>query len=273
MAIQTKCPNCHSTAVRSRRAVYEDCTSNYRGRHTNNGMSFGFGKNFRPRLYFGGGGHSGTRKSLVAQKAAPVPMWVGLPIFLIICLFTLSFIISLIIALAWAAFAFYINEQSFEKQWICSKCGEMFDPEKIKPLAIESEIRSLLPVINSEESKIKRKKNIFRLIELMNELEISGHQYDVSNFYELKEKLPTVLNTIDAVDLLTKAEKAHFMGNKKQVIKYLLEALYSLRSNQVTVRQFNSLEIKDSNTGEILTINLIKKKILEAGYVPPKKEK
>ncbi len=265
------CPNCSSKAIRSRRAVYEGGTSNYRGRRSTNGMSFGFGKNFRPRLYFGGGRHSGVRQSVIAQKAAPVPMWLGLPVFLIIFFISSSFAISSVIALSWATFAFFINAQFFEKEWICSKCGEMFDPEKIRLLGIVSEVQNLLPHINSGESKQKRKNSAAKVIELLDELESSNLQHTIKDFHNLKEKLSIVLKSTDALDLLDKADKAHFLKNKNQEIKHLLEALYSLRKNQVTVRQFDSLKAKSEITGEIWTINLIKKKILEAGYVPSPK--
>lgn len=271
MSPNLTCPNCSSKTIRSRRAVYEGGTSNYRGRHSSSGMSFGFGKNFRPRLYFGGGRHSGVRQSVIAQKAAPVTMWLGLPVFLIIFFVSSSFTISTVIALAWATFAFFYNEQSFEKEWICSKCGVVFDPEKIRPLEIASEVRNLLPYINSGESKQKRKNNAAKVIELLDELESSNLQHTVNDFYDFKEKMSIVLKSTDALDLLDKADRAHFLKDKDQEIKYLLEALYSLRKNQVTVRQFDSLKVKSETTGEIWTINLIKKKMLEAGYVPPSK--
>lgn len=271
MSPNLTCPNCSSKTIRSRRAVYEGGTSNYSGRHSSSGMSFGFGKNFRPRLYFGGGRHSGVRRSVIAQKAAPVPMWLGVPVFLIILFASSSFAISTVIALAWATFSLFINEQSFEKEWICSKCGVVFDPEKIRHFEISSGIRTLLPHINSGESKQKRKNSAAKIIELLAELESLNLQHTIKDFYDLKEKLPIVFKATDALDLLNKADKGHFLKDKNQEIKHLLEALYSLRKNQVTVRQFDSLKAKSETTGEIWTINLIKKKMLEAGYVPPQK--
>jgi hypothetical protein len=340
------CPNCGSKAVRSRRAVYESGSSNYKGRQSTSGMSFGFGKNFRPRFYFGGGSHSGTRQSLFAQKVAPVPMWLGLPIFVIIFLISASFTAGIIFAVLWAGFAFYINEQSFEKEWVCNKCSAVFKPDealligvskkykqigqkvdriyeevnnstdnsfrtkKLKELekifielnnisddevagysegdrknikilkdrirflqafVKKSEIAELVPLIISGESKLKRKNAAIMVEKLLSEIKALGQKSIIENFNDLKERTSIIIKVTDALDLLDKADKAHFMGEKNKEINYLLESLYSMRKNKVTVKQFDSLAAISETTGDTWTINLIKKNLLRAGYIPPKK--
>lgn len=272
MGLSVSCPNCGSKTVRSRQSVYESGTSIYRGRHSNSGMSFSIGKNFKPRFYTGGGRHSGTRQSLIAQRAAPVPVIIGFPIVILVYFFTSGSVqITIASAIAWAAFAILMNRNSYDKEWICSKCGAMFDPDKTKLYAISSEISKLLQEIKYGKNKQEIGKKASRVIDLMNELEVNGFHHTVSDFHELKNKMSVLLKISDAADLLDKADKAHFMKNKKQEINFLLEALYSLRSHQTTVREFDSYGLKSEITGEIWTVNLIKKKLLQAGYNPPKK--
>ncbi|MBT78212.1 MAG: hypothetical protein CL798_08490 [Chromatiales bacterium] len=134
-----KCPSCSSTAVRRREVVHKSGTSTYSGRSSSRGFSFGFAGKARPRVWFGGGSHSGKRQSLKAQEAEPLPFWPAIIVPITIFIFRgendsfgfwswFGFVVSGLWFLA--AMADYF---SYRDEWSCSKCGATFVPDSNKP--------------------------------------------------------------------------------------------------------------------------------------------
>jgi len=70
---------------------------------------------------------------------------------------------------------------------------------------------------------------------------------------------------------MDKADKKHVLRNKKTAAKHLLEAIYLLKKNETTVKEFDSLKMKSEITGEPWTIDYVKKRLLKAGYRPANK--
>jgi hypothetical protein len=135
---------------------------------------------------------------------------------------------------------------------------------------IYNEIIGLIPRVEVQSSKSIRKKYAHKIIELLSSLESIGRSHFFSNFEELREQMKVVLKTADAIDYLDKADKQYFLNKKKMEIKYLLEAIYSLRIMKVTIQEFNSLHAKSELTGQTWTVNYIKSRLLDAGYTPTK---
>lgn len=135
---------------------------------------------------------------------------------------------------------------------------------------IYNEIISLVPKVEVQPNKSLRKKYAYKIIGLLNALENMGRSHFFSNFEELRWKMKIVLKTADAFDYLDKADKQYFFNKKKIEINYLFEALYSLKKEKVTIKEFNSLQAKSEITGQTWTVDCIKRRLLEAGYTPTK---
>jgi hypothetical protein len=133
-----------------------------------------------------------------------------------------------------------------------------------------NEIISLVPKVEVQPNKSLRKKYANKIIALLNALENMGRSYLFSNFEELRWKMKIVLKTADALDYLDKADKQNFFNKKKIEINYLFEALYSLKKEKVTIKEFNSLQAKSEITGQTWTVDYIKRRLLSAGYTPTK---
>lgn len=83
MKTPTQCPNCGSRATRSRQVVYESGTSRHSGRSSSRGLSFGLSGRRNTRLGFWSGSYSGTRQSIIAQNAGPLPIITGLGLLIL----------------------------------------------------------------------------------------------------------------------------------------------------------------------------------------------
>ena len=127
-----------------------------------------------------------------------------------------------------------------------------------------------MPEIESGKSKGKRKTNTKKAISLLDELNIIGKKKLISNFSELRERLSVVSKCIDAIDCLDKADKQYFLENTKQEEKYLLEALYHLKMNHITKKEFNDLKAKSEITSQIWSVSYLRERLVNIGYVPSK---
>ena len=136
--------------------------------------------------------------------------------------------------------------------------------------SIHNKIMGLIPKVEVQASKAIRKTYANKIIELLNALENIGKSHFDNNFAGLREQVNVVLKTADAIDYLDKADKQYFLNKKKMEIKYLLEAIYSLRIMKVTSQEFNSLQVKCEITGQTWSVDYIKRRLLDAGYNPTK---
>ncbi len=272
-----KCPNCNSTAVRSREAVYKAGTANYSGRSSSSGLSFGLTRKRNPRLWFGGSSHSGTRQSLKAQDAAPLPVFSVVIIIPILYLFgsDTGGILGLIVSFFWIVYASKHNTENYEKEWVCSKCGYFFDPKKylvelnqIRSSEIKAEIDKLIPFTISGGTKAQRKKNCQTVIRLIDEFHTNSNSLPTNRFDELRKKMEFRIRIADVLDFLDKADAKHFLKDNKSEIKYLLQALHALISLKVSNKDFNSLQAESVTTGNLWTVKYLKKRLLKAGYNP-----
>ncbi len=132
-----KCPECGSASVRKRDVVYKSGTSHYSSRSSTRGISFGLSGKMRPRAWLGGGTQSGKRQSIKAQEAEAFPFWPSIVITVLVVIFNTEgepysgwawfwFSLSALLFLM-AIFDYF----SYQKEWVCGKCGAKFIPETI----------------------------------------------------------------------------------------------------------------------------------------------
>lgn len=131
---------------------------------------------------------------------------------------------------------------------------------------IVSKISSLLHEIESCKNKTKRKASVTKTLKLLGGLEVRGQQTIVKNFDDLKSRLKIFEKPADALDHLDKADKYYFFKDKKREQRYLLDALYHLKINHVTKRQFRVLQMKSEITGDIWDAAYLMKRLLSTGY-------
>lgn len=278
MKFPTQCPNCGSAATRSRSVVYKSGTSNYSGRNSSGGLSFG-SKKFNPRFWFGSGSHSGTRQSILAREAGPITAVpsLGLLIFGFILFRENFYPVAIFLVIVWFFIAFYLNNKKYSKEWVCSKCGCFFDPEKIflnyslnRSNIISEELVRLSYSIYYPNTEDERSESLEKADILLREAE----NYNIINTSENLSKLRNDIDLINklkyTIILLEKSDKSFLSKDRKSEVEYLLEALHSLIKIQITNEIFDSFRFVSAVTKKRWTVKYLKKRIVDAGYIPEK---
>ena len=141
MTINIECPSCGSNDVVKSAAIYEQGTSESKGKTVGVGIS-------RGGAGIGVASSSGVTKSLAAKKNAPVvnawPGFAGVMAFLIfmgvLIIFEADFFVAMFVSVGLGIGAAiltyrltrneYLEEQSrYEKTWYCTRCAEKFIPK------------------------------------------------------------------------------------------------------------------------------------------------
>lgn len=131
-------------------------------------------------------------------------------------------------------------------------------------------IETLLSEINSSTTtKARRKSSSRKVLELLQQIDQLGHKEGINNFEDLKKYLQIVIRASDAIEYLEKADKHLFLGESKQEQRSLLQAIYHLKKNRITKREFKILQITSALTGKVWAIEYLKKRLLDTGYKAP----
>lgn len=277
MKLHTKCPYCGSSATRSRTVVYSSGTSTFSGRSSSRGISFNLSGRKRPRIWLGSGNFTGVRQSLIAQSAGPIPYFPCL--FLIVVVFLLSGPQAaplLVIALAlWFVFSFYHNNTRYLNEWVCGKCGTFFDPKKIFEYQISSRCNEIASELNQLAYKIyypntehERTRSVQRASSLLDEIEKIGNVDKIKDFDEIKNDISLLKKFKPVLLFLDKADASWLRNDRKKEIKWLLEALHLLIKMKVSRIKFDSFGFNSEVTNNKWTINYLKKRLIDAGYIP-----
>lgn len=106
-----------------------------------------------------------------------------------------------------------------------------------------------------------------RAIAVLNEAEQYPECREVlTNYDELKERIRCIGRVLPAVNAVEKAYKHRFKGSKKPEMNALLDALYHIKTNNVTDREFSVAEVFPEGTGEIIEIGSIEGRLRELGW-------
>jgi hypothetical protein len=280
MNLQTRCPNCGSSATRSRSAVYQSGTATYSGRSSSSGISFNLFKRRRPRLWFGSGSHSGTRQNLMARSAGPMPFLPSLYVIIILFLIYGAENSRIIIGalILWIIVSFYYNNTRYVNEWICTKCGCFFDPKihfenniASKRNKITNELNRLSYQIYYPAKEVDRITSIQRANVLLRELERLGENETIKNYDEMKADFSLLNSFKPILLLLDKADSCLLRQDKKNEIKSLLEALHLLIKMKASRKKFDSFGFISELTKKKWTVNYLKRRLIEAGYTPKAK--
>lgn len=294
MAGQPRCPKCKSTTIRSREAIYKGGTSNYSGRSKFGGLSFGLTGKARPRIFFGGSTSSGTRQSIIAQEAAPSSYGPGISL-LVICFFLFgkfplfSFLMLLFgCALLYSTFR---DNENFEKEWICSKCGNKFVKNAAEAAGMQKlleekveQIAKLTEEVCQDITKrvrLNKANKVLKLIEesltIYSEIVDTVKQSEVgeaigfedgfrAEMATAKEQVKLIIKIVDLIELFDKADEEHVANNNKAEIRHLLEAERLIKVKKITDTDLTSLQVKSTTTNEAWTIEYMLKRLAETGY-------
>lgn len=277
MGLNTKCPYCGSTATRSRSVVYSSGTSTFSGRSSSRGISFNLSGRKRPRIWLGSGNFTGARQSLMAQSAGPMPFLPSLFLIMVVFLFSGPQVGPLIvIALAlWFVYSFYYNNTRYLSEWVCGKCGTFFDPKKNFEYQIASRCNEIASELNQLAYRIyypstehERARSVQRANSLLGEIEKIGNVDIIKNFDEIKNDLSLLNNLIPILRLLDKADSSFMRNDRKNEVRWLLEALHILIKMKVSRIKFDSFGFNCEVTNNKWTINYLKRRLIDAGYKP-----
>lgn len=241
-------------------------------------MSFGFSKKRNPRLWFGRGTHSGTRQTILAQQAGPLPAIPSLGLLVLgFFIFKEIFIpVAVVLVILWFLYAYFYNKKNYLKEWVCSKCGYFFEPEKLyldnintRSIEISKELIPLSYLLYYPKTENERNESIKRAKILLQEIEKIGKIDAIKNFDKLKNDI-ILINDLGYVLLqLDKADKSFFRIDKKNEVNSLVEALHSLIKIKITNEKFDSFCFVSAITNKAWTVKYLKKRLVDAGYIPP----
>lgn len=277
MKLNTNCPYCGSTATRSRTVVYSSGTSKFSGRTSSRGISFNLSGRKRPRIWLGSGNFTGVRQSLMAQSAGPMPFLPSLFLIMVVFLFSGPQVGPLIIfaLVLWFIYSFYYNNTKYINEWVCGKCGTFFDPKKNFEYQIASRCNEIASELNQLAYKIyypstehERAYSVHRASLLLDEIEKIGKVDTVKNFDAIKNDLSLLNNFKPILRLLDKADACFLRNDRRNEVKWLLEALHLMIKMKVSRIKFDSFGFNSEVTNNKWTINYLKKRLIDAGYKP-----
>jgi len=277
MKLNTNCPYCGSTATRSRTVVYSSGTSKFSGRTSSRGISFNLSGRKRPRIWLGSGNFTGVRQSLMAQSAGPMPFLPSLFLIMVVFLFSGPQVGPLIIfaLVLWFIYSFYYNNTKYINEWVCGKCGTFFDPKKNFEYQIASRCNEIASELNQLAYKIyypstehERAYSVHRASLLLDEIEKIGDVDTIKNFDAIKNDLSLLNNFKPILRLLDKADASFLRNDRRNEVKWLLEALHLMIKMKVSRIKFDSFGFNSEVTNNKWTINYLKKRLIDAGYKP-----
>ncbi|REL33741.1 hypothetical protein DYD21_10065 [Rhodohalobacter sp. SW132] len=121
--------------------------------------------------------------------------------------------------------------------------------------------------IESVKTTSSKIKNCEKAIEVLEQASRYPECRDVfTNYDSLMNQLHSTKLVLPVTDYLQKADKHKFKGNEKSEKSSLLDALYEIKTSNITDEHFKIAEVRDDETGELLTENFIKSRLKELGW-------
>jgi len=106
-----------------------------------------------------------------------------------------------------------------------------------------------------------------RAIVILSEAEVYPEYREViRNYDEMHDHLEAITRVAPVIDKVEKAYRHKFKGNDKAELNALLDALYEIRTQDVTDRDIFNARLFPSGTGEIVSISGIQARCKQLGW-------
>lgn len=139
--------------------------------------------------------------------------------------------------------------------------------QKAEVARIASKANEYLRKVNSLKTTSSKLKNCEKALDALYTAGAYKECRDViENYDELILKIETIKKVLPVGDSLDKAKKHNFKQKESSEKNALLDALYEIRTNNITNQDFDIAELHDENSGEIVTVELIEDRLQELGW-------
>jgi rubrerythrin len=133
--------------------------------------------------------------------------------------------------------------------------------------AIEQRVQKHLDMVQNAKTFPARYNNCTQALTLAKELQALDPRNQVAkNTEELLRKLQSLEKTLPISDLLEKAEKAEFKGQRKQTLNAYLDALFRCQKESVSDTDFVLADVRDRSSAEPITLEFLKQKARSFGW-------
>lgn len=148
--------------------------------------------------------------------------------------------------------------------------------EKAKTRAkLEAEIAKLgekvqkhLDMVQNAKTLSTRQNSCTKAIALLQEIkELDRTRSIAQNTDDLLVKLHALEKTLPIGNILDKAEKAEFKGQKKQALNAYLDAIFECQKENVTAGDFQTSDLRDGATDDQISLNYLKQKARALGWM------
>ena len=224
-------------------------------------MSIFFGKNLgggviRSIRRFGAlGGRGRKRKSASSDSNGCFALIGGIVLGSIAFKVTQSFIISLVLVVVGVIFGIIIRIKVEDQQKLNIELGEL-----------SLKVKKHIDMIIDGKTLATRQNNCAKAITLLKNVQEKKLKSNQAKFTaDLLETLFCMQRVLPIADLLLKAERAEFKGQKKKALDYYLDVLYEYKKGTIANRDFKVVQLTDES-GEIITMDFIVLKAKALGW-------
>lgn len=148
------------------------------------------------------------------------------------------------------------------------KAGEdIVNMEKAEVVEIGKKINHHLNKIETAKTIDSKVNNCDKIIELLEQAKKLPQCRNVLKKYDkLVDKIPRIKKLLPVEEYLDKAQKHRFKGKDYFEKNALLNALYDIKTKNITNKDFEVLQLRDDKTNELITVQLIENRLHDLGW-------
>ena len=121
-----------------------------------------------------------------------------------------------------------------------------------------------IQTVKTTSSKIN---NCEKALKILRQAEQYPEYREVINGYDqLIDRIERTKKVLPVGKYLEKAQKHNFKGKDSSEKNSLLDALYEIRTKNITNEDFEIAELHDDQTGEIVTVEMIENRLYDLGW-------
>ncbi len=121
--------------------------------------------------------------------------------------------------------------------------------------------------VHSVKTTSSKIKNCEKALEILQQAEqFPEFRQVIKDYDQLIDKIKRVVKVLPVGEYLEKAQKHSFKGKDSSEKNSLLDALYEIRTKNITNEDFNIAELHDDQTGEIVSVEMIENRLYDLGW-------